>query len=131
MDKELPKLLVVAGNKLAPQLAEYALNVAVRLDLEILVLFLDEGSSSLSDEERRRRVELFKAKVEGQAKKFTALARKSAIKVTIIVDVNNRETAVTWTREQDPEIRFILSAEPNEFGEIDYQHPQLTVIRSV
>lgn len=40
MDRETPKLLVVAGKTMTSDLARYAIKVAVRLDLEIIVLFI-------------------------------------------------------------------------------------------
>ena len=40
MDRDTPKILVIADQALTSQLSDYALKVAVRLDLEIVVLFL-------------------------------------------------------------------------------------------
>ncbi len=42
MNDDSPKLLVVTDQRLIPRLTEYALKVVVRLDLEIIILFVDE-----------------------------------------------------------------------------------------
>ena len=130
MDGKAPKLLVVAGNRLAPQLAEYALKVAVRLDLGIIVLFVDEERAGTSDGRGRDAVERFEAEVEKEAAGFSARALKMAVKVTTIVDVDSRASAIALVREQEPEIRFILSDdEQDNKGAAGRQYPRLTVIR--
>ncbi len=130
MNRKAPKLLVVAGNRLDPLLAEYALNVAVRLDLEIIVLFVRD-SVWLNDGGHRSEVERFETEVESEVAEFSARALKMDVNVTIIVDVDNRESAITQVREHEPEIRFILSgaADGNEGGSTSGQHPRLMVIR--
>jgi len=129
---EHPKLLVVTGNQLSPNLAEYALTVAVRLDLEVIVLFVNESSHDLSDENRRNAVVRFKAEIEKNASAFTSLAWASSIKVTTIVDVNDRETAIARAREQEPEIRFILydKLDTREVGQAPDRPPRLQVLRN-
>ena len=131
MDNTSPKLLVVADTGLASNLAEYALKVAIRLDLEIIVLFIDEESTWEDTVQHRTKVENFEAKVEKGAASFTSLAWKSSINVTTVVDVGDRDAAVARISEQDRGIRFILSnTRDNQNGNND-GHPQLTVIRSV
>jgi hypothetical protein len=129
MDNESPKLLVVADNGLPPKTAEYALKVAVRLDLEIIVLFIDEESTWEDTAQHRSKVELFEAKVEKEAASFTSLAWKSSINVTTIVDVDDREAAISRISEQDEGIRFILSGRTEDQGGNTNDHPRLTVIR--
>jgi hypothetical protein len=130
MDNDSPKLLVVVDAGLSPRLAEYALEVAVRLDLEIIVLFVDEESSWQDQDELRRRVVELESRGEHEAAAFTSLAWKSSVNVTTIVDVDKRESAVARIREQDESIRFILSDTEGEQGTGNRpQQPQLTVIR--
>jgi len=132
MDNTSPKLLVVTDTGLTPKLAEYALNVAVRLDLEIIVLFINEDSTWQDSHQHRSKVESFEAEVEKEAVAFTSLAWKSSINVTVIVDVGGKKEAIARIREQDPGIQFILSntEEDQAAGDIDEQ-PHLTVIRPV
>ena len=133
MDKESPKLLVVAGTKLTPGIADYALKVAVRLDLEIILLFIDDAGTWSNTREHRAEVERFEARVEKDAAAFSTLAWKSAVKVTTIVDVGNRKAAIDRIREQDQTVRFILSDinDEQKVEGMDDRHPQLTVIRPV
>ena len=132
MDQENQKLLVVTDNKLPHHLAEYALNVAIRLDLEVIVLFIDEQHSQLKDDLLTKRIADFGAEMEKTAAEFTTLAWRSSVKVTTIVDVDEREKAIRRTREEDPNIRFIVSDGPvgqNE-GNGSKHYPRLEVVRS-
>jgi hypothetical protein len=130
MDTAPPKLLVVADTGLSPRLAEYALKVAVRLDLEIIVLFIDEKNSWENTRQHRSKVEDFETRVEQEAAAFTSLAWKSSVNVTTIVDVDQKETAITRIREQDQSIRFILTDADEKEGKSKTRQPQLTVIRT-
>jgi hypothetical protein len=134
MDRESPKLLVVAGGGLTASLAQYALKVAVRLTLEIIVLFVDEDVSWTDTRQHRSKVECFKTKVEAEAAEFSTLAWKSSVNVTTIVDVNSRESAIAQVRALEPGIRFILSDtlnDPENKGTGQNGYPKLTVIRPV
>ena len=134
MDRESQKILVVTKNSITAELAEYAVNVAVRLDLEIIILFVEEPSTPLSNKEHQERLTQFEAKImTGEAAKFSALAWNAGVKVTAIVDVCQRESAIARIREQDAEIRFILSDEPADeaAGGSSGQGHRLEVIRPV
>ncbi len=128
-----PKLLVVVtGNELSKELADYALTVAVRLDLEVIVLFVNEQCNGLEKESRRREILRFEAEIEKKASEFASLAWTSNIKVTTIVDVNEKEMAIRRAREQEPDIRFILYDEPDhsDQGETTDKPPRLQVLRT-
>ncbi len=131
MDKELPKLLVVVNSGLTSQLAEYALKVATRLDLEIIVLFTGESQATENAEEDHDNLKRFEAFVEKEAAAFFSRAWKSSIRVTTIVDVDNRALAIERLRTEEPEIRFILSETSTDTQSTEFNSPQprLTVIR--
>ena len=129
MDNKAQKLLVVANVGLPSKLAEYALKVAVRLDLEIIVLFINEESTWEDTDQHRSKVKNFKAEIEKEAALFTSLAWKSSINVTTIVDVDDRKTAISRISEQDEGIRFILSDTAENQDDNNDDQPQLTVIR--
>ncbi len=132
MNDDSPKLMVVTDQRLIPRLTEYALKVAVRLDLEIIVLFVDEESHWEDTAQHRSKVKKFEAKVKKEAAAFTSLARKYSVKVTAVVDVDRRESAIARIREQDESIRFILSdCNKEDNAAKNRQHPQITVLRPV
>ncbi len=133
VERESPKLLVVTDNKLIPHVVEYALKVAVRLDLEIVVLFVDEETFCSNEEQRRRGVERFKSEVKTEAAGFAGLAWKMEVKVTTIVDVSDRESAIARAIEQETKIRFILSgaADAEDDNNEGKTHPRLSVLRTV
>jgi len=108
MIKDSPKLLVVTGAGLASSLTDYALKVAIRLDLDIFFLFVAKGSASASVKHRRKLVKELSQRIEEEVAAFTSLARKSGIQVTVVVDVGERKEVINRLRSQDSAIRFIL-----------------------
>jgi hypothetical protein len=132
MDKKGSKILVVTKDVLSPKLAEYALTVAQRLDMEIVVLFVDPHTSWSSNKERNEAVKRFESVVKGDAAKFSALAWELDINVITIVDVDSMESAVNTVCEQEPDIRFIISDDADQGTGNDKHtepHPTLTVVR--
>ncbi len=121
-----PKLALVAETRLTPDLCEYALKVAVRLDLEIIVLFVGKrhGDHAITTRELEQAV-------EEEAAAFTARAWKESIRVTTVVDSADQEIALQRLRQGNPDIRFVLTGAGVDATEQREQegHHQLTVIR--
>ena len=130
MTKDSPKLLVVTGAGLTSSLTNYALKVAIRLDLDILFLFVAKGCASASMKHRRKLVKELSQTIEEEVAAFTSLARKSAIQVTVVVDAGEREEVINRLRSQDSAIRFILSndCQSENNNEKVSTLPQLTVV---
>ncbi len=138
MDRDSPKLLVIAEQNLTPKLSDYALKVAIRLDLEIIVLFcLEKG---VHDPGRRQPLDQMdqtrytgepdtrqhntmyrysdeysgigsgdgKKMFEHQAADFAAKAWKVGVKVSTVVDVGGKEQAIAKIRGRETEIHFLL-----------------------
>ncbi len=121
-----PKLALVAETQLTSDLCEYALKVAVRLDLEIIVLFVGKrnGDHAISTRE-------LEEAVEEEAAAFTARAWKESVQVTTVVDSVDQETALERLRQSNPDIRFVLTragVDAMDNQKQESQH-QLTVIR--
>ncbi len=130
MIKDSPKLLVVTGDGLATSLTNYALKVAIRLDLDIFFLFVATECASAGVKHRRKLVKELSRKIEEKVAAFTSLARKSGIQVTVVVDTGGREEAINRLRSQDSAIRFILSNDcQSENGKEQFSTlPSLTVV---
>ena len=139
MDRATPKLLVIADQDLSSRLSDYALKVAIRLDLEIIVLFLldkvvedaqfplplyqkgqyvDIGEDGkfhsdtvhyFSDGHSGIKIDDIKKRFEREAADFAAKAWKVGVKVLTVVDVEGKERAIARIRRLEPEIRFLLS----------------------
>ncbi len=138
MERDTPKLLVIAEQNLTPELSDYALKVAIRLDLEIIVLFfLEKGNDPgcrhpLKQPDQARYAGEFdtmqhntmyrsfeeysgiscgngKKKFERQAADFAAKAWKAGVKVSTVVDIEGKERAIAKIRGRETEIRFLLS----------------------
>ncbi len=132
MQREKQKILVVADTTLPHRTGLYAINVAVRLDLEIIVLFIVEEGVLFDDcKEKQTKFEEIKKEIQREMVDFSTRAWKSGIKVTVVVNMHDREQAITDIQMREPEIRFVLSATENDRQDVeaDIHHPRLTVIR--
>ena len=100
-----PKLALVAETRLNREFSEYALRLAVRLDLEIIVLFIGQEEAG----QRMTTAELEQV-VEQEAAVFTARAWRKSVQVTTVVDSAARQTALQRLQKANPGIRFVLTS---------------------
>ena len=130
MERNAAKLLMVTENGLPSELASYALKVAMRLDLEIFLLFVTAAGAHLSVEQRKKLIEQYKQQIEEDAASFTTLAWKSGVRVTVIVDTGRQDEAIARIRAQEPAIRFILSEDVTSSGaeKNNVSLPRITVV---
>ena len=130
MERDAAKILVVTGTGLSSGLAGYALKAARRLDLDIILLFVARGRASLSVGQRKKLVEKFMQSIDEEAASFTSLAWKTSVRVTVVVDVGERDEVIARIRAQEPTIRFIFSEDvsgcTNKVG--NPVLPQITVV---
>ncbi|RUM41947.1 MAG: hypothetical protein DSY80_08105 [Desulfocapsa sp.] len=131
MQLEQAKIIVVTGSNMDQSLAQYALKVAQRLDLEVFVLFVDHGNSCGTDGQRKKAAILFEAEVKEEAARFTSLARDMDILVEIIVDVDSVESAIAAVLAQEKGIRFLICTRDllPKTAKLKQQYPELTVIQ--
>lgn len=130
MIRDSSKLLVVTGAALSSGLTDYALKVAIRLDLDIIILFVVEADSPVDVRHRRQLVQERTELVEKEVAAFTSFARKSEVRVSVVVDVGERKATVNRLRNQDPAIRFIMTDDCQTTNNQVRAHalPQLTVV---
>ena len=122
-----PKLALVTETRLAGDFCEYALKLAVRLDLDIIVLFVGpmDSDPAMTTAELEQRI-------EEEAAAFTARAWNESVQVTTVVDRADQDTALQKLRQDNPDIRFVLtslnekSVNKHQAGE---RRHRLTVIR--
>ena len=107
--KTVPKILVVSGESFSRPLMEYALKMAQRLDFEIISLNVNEEILSLSGVERERAEARFYEQAKRSAADFAGQGREMNVRVSSIIDVNDKQQAITELEEQEPAIRYILS----------------------
>ena len=126
-EKTTPKLALVAGTRLSPELGDYALKVAVRLDLDIVVLFTGE-------DKKGPKVSLKKLErvVEAEAAAFSARAWRKSVQVTTVVDAADQKTALQNLQKNNPDICFVLAdaASGNDTPDDTHARHRLTVIRT-
>ncbi len=131
MQLDQAKIIVVTGDTLDQSLAQYALKVAQRLDLEIVALFVDFASHCGTDEQRKKAAASFEGEVKEEAAWLTSQARDMAILVEIIVDVDAVESAVSAVLEQEKGVRFLICSKGllPKTAHLKQQYPELTVIQ--
>lgn len=107
--KAVPKILVVSGDSFSRPLMEYALKMAQRLDFEIISLSVNEAILSLSGAERERAEARFCEQAKRSAADFAGRGREMNVRVTSVIDINEKKQAIAELEEQEPAIRYILS----------------------
>lgn len=103
--KTTPKLVLVAESRLSSDLCDYALKVAVRLDLDIIVLFAghQQRTPAVSSEKMERMI-------EEEAAAFSARAWRKSVQVTTVVDGAEQETALRRLQRNNPDVCFVLTS---------------------
>lgn len=123
--KTTPKLALVAQDRLPEELCDYALEVAVRLDLDIIILFAGEKSDGQSGSAEEQ-----KQIIEEQAAAFSARAWRKSVQVTTVVDVAEPETALKRLQKGNPDVCFVLTSSEHGPGSSRRAgRHRLTVIR--
>jgi len=103
--KTTPKLVLVAEQQLSSELCDYALKVAVRLDLDIIVLFTGDPKKNAAVS-----AEDLEQMIEEEAAAFSARAWRQSVQVTTVVDAEDQETALQRLQRSNPDIGFVLTA---------------------
>ncbi len=109
VSKTVPKILVVSGESFSGPLVEYALKMAQRLDFEIISLSVNEEIVSLAGGEREQAAARFYERAKRAAADFAGQGREMNVRVTSVIDINDRQKAIEEMEQQEPAIRYILS----------------------
>ena len=110
-----------------PQVTEYALKMAQRLDCEIIALDVTDKPLQFSDDRRQRESDRFIDMARQNAKRFTSLATAQGIKVEHIMDIAETEEVVARVSAADAGIRYVLSKPEGEMATADQQRPHVPV----
>jgi len=121
------KVLMVQDGDYLPQVTEYALKMAQRLDCEIIALDVTEQPLQFSGDRKQRESDRFVDMAKQNAERFTIQATAMGIKVEHIMDIAKPEEVVARVSAADAGIRYVLSKPEGQTATADQQRPHVPV----
>ncbi len=121
------KVLMVQDGEYMPQVTEYALKMAQRLDCEIIALDVTERPLQFSGDRRIRETDRFMDMARKNAEKFASLAKARGIKVEHIMDVGVPEEVIARLSAEDAGIRYVLSKPEQDAARADQERAHVPV----
>ena len=121
------KVLMVQDGEYMPQVTEYALKMAQRLDCEIIALDVTDKPLQFSGDRLQRESDRFIDMARQNAERFTSQATAQGIKVDHIMDIASPEEVVARISAADAGIRYVLSKPEGETATADQQRPHVPV----
>lgn len=121
------KVLMVQDGEYLPQVTEYALKMAQRLDCEIIALDVTDKPLQFSGDRQLRETDRFIEMATRSAEKFTSQATAQGVKVEHIMDIANPEEVVARVSAADAGIRYVLSKPEGEVATADQQRSHVPV----
>lgn len=102
-------LAVVQGDRFSPALDEYALEMARRLDFELLALYVTEAPLSLGGEKREKAVSAFREACLKNAHPMQRKAKKMGVALTCVTEYGNPDDVVARFHVHYPGMRYVLT----------------------
>ncbi len=121
------KILMVQDGEYMPQVTDYAMKMAQRLDCEIIALDVTDKPLQFSGDRLHRETDRFIAMAKKSAEKFTLQATAQGINVEHIMDVAEPEKVIARVSAADAGIRYVLSKPEGGTATVDQQRPQVPV----
>ncbi len=121
------KVLMVQDGEYMPQVTDYALKMAQRLDCEIIALDVTEKPLQFNGDRRQRESDRFIEMAQQNAEKFTSQAMAHGVKVEHIMDINNPEEVIARVSADDAGIRYVLSKPEGEMAKTEQQRTHVPV----
>ncbi len=121
------KVLMVQDGEYMPQVTNYALKMAQRLDCEIIALDVTDKPLQFSGDRQERESDRFIDMARKNAEQFTIQATAQGIKVEHIMDIDSPEEVIARVSGADAGIRYVLSKPEGETATADEQRPHVPV----
>jgi len=121
------KVLMVQDGEYMPQVTDYALKMAQRLDCEIIALDVTDRPLQFSGDRKARESDRFVEMAKQNAEKFISQAVAQGIKVEHIMDIANPEEVVARVSTADAGIRYVLSKPEGDTATADQKRPHVPV----
>lgn len=121
------KVLMIQDGEYLPQVTDYAMKMAQRLDCEIIALDITDKPLQFSGDRRTRESDRFIEMARTNAEKFTSQAVSRGIKVEHIMDIGDSEEIIARVSAADAGIRYVLSKPDEEAVRVDQERAHVPV----
>lgn len=103
-------LMVVNGDSSPSALNNYALEMAKRLDYELLALHVTEAPLAVPEEMREAVMSSFRESCAGSVQTLQKQGRAMGVAVNSIIDCGNQDDVVAKLHAEYPGMRYVLTA---------------------
>jgi len=115
------KILMVQDGDYIPQVTEYAMKMAQRLDCEIIALDVTDKPLQFSGDRKARESDRFTEMATQNAARFSSVAEAQGVKVEHIMDIDNPEKVIARVSSADAGIRYVLSKPEGATASVDQE----------
>lgn len=105
----IPKILMVQDGDYLPQVTDYAIKMAQRLDCEVIALDVTNAPLQFSGDRKERESERFFEKARLNAAQFSRHAEEQGVKMKHIMEIAEQETVIARLSAEDAGIRYVLT----------------------
>ncbi len=103
------KILMVQDGDYLPQLTEYALKMAQRLDCEIVALDVSDTPLQFSGERQERESQRFHDKASKNSEQFSMQAQAQGVTMKHIMEIAAQDEVIARLSAEDAGIRYVLT----------------------
>ena len=122
------KILMIQDGEYYPQVTEYAMKMARRLDCAIIALDISEKPLQFSGDRNIRECDRFIEKARENGEQFVAQAETRGIRATHIMDIGNTDEIIARIRKHDAGIRYMLNQPAPETSGEEQNLDQVPVV---
>ena len=121
------KILMVQDGDYLPQVTDYALKMAQRLDCEIIALDVTDAPLQFSGDRKERESNRFYEKARQNGADFAMQAEAKGVNITHIMEIADPEEVVARLSSEDAGIRYVLTKPDRESLRADQEQTQVPV----
>jgi hypothetical protein len=123
----IPKILMVQDGDYLPQVTDYAIKMAQRLDCEVIALDVTSAPLQFSGERKERESSRFLEKAKQNAAQFALQAEAQGVKMRHIMEIDEQEAVVARLSAEDVGIRYVLTKPDATSLRAKQERPQVPV----
>ncbi len=121
------KILVVQDGDYMPQVTEYALKMAQRLDCDVVALDVTDAPLQFSGERKAQESKRFTEKALANGAKFVEQAEAVGVSVQHVMEIAESEEVIARISSEDAGIRYVLTKPDLDIPREDHEQAQVPV----
>lgn len=121
------KILMVQDGDYLPQVTDYAMKMAQRLDCEIVALDVTDAPLHFSGERKEREINRFHEKAHKNATRFAMQATAQGVSMKHLMEIGDAEEVIGRLSEEDAGIRYVLTKPDQESIRANQERAQVPV----